>query len=127
MATFFLCSMMLLLPINSVKGAFIRALQGLPDFQNFNSLEIGTIVDQIFKSLMNDLMQQFGMTPGEDYDNNLRSNEPTADFVIRSERANQIVKALLEGRVVVIKEHTRISKTGKQYQVSTHFRIKSKS
>jgi hypothetical protein len=113
--------------ISSVKNAFARTLQALPDFSNLNYLQLGDVVDKSFKSLMKDLMNQFGMQPGKDYLDTLNSNEPAADFVICSKEANELIKDLLEGRVIVVKEHTRVNKAGKVYTVKAHFKKLPKS
>ncbi|WP_353932220.1 hypothetical protein WJM97_06450 [Okeanomitos corallinicola TIOX110] len=108
--------------ITQVKNAFYQALQYIPDFNNLKATEKGKIVDASFKSLVKDLMDDFGMIPGEDYEDNLRDNEPGADFVILSPRANNLIKDLLDGKITVIKEHTRVSKTGNAYTVNAHYR-----
>lgn len=113
--------------VNVVKNAFAKALQGLPEFNSFNHFQVGDIVDKSFKSLMKDLMEQFGMQPNKDYIDDLNNNEPGADFVICSLKANDLIKDLLEGRVIVVKEHTRVSKTGKTFIVKAHFKRLPKS
>ncbi len=113
---------MLHIAIKSVKNAFAKALQALPDFSSLNSLQVGDVVDQSFKSLMKDLMNQFGMQPDKDYVDNLNDNEPASDFVICSQEANDLIKDLLEGRVIVVKEHTRVSKKGKTFTVKAYFK-----
>jgi predicted GTPase len=115
---------MFTVPIGSIKSAFTKALEALPDFSSLDYFAIGEIVDKTFKSLLKDLMDDFGMKAGEDYIDNLRTNEPGADFVVRSEKANKLIKCLLEGKVTVVKEHTRVSKNGKGYLVQAHFRIR---
>jgi hypothetical protein len=67
-------------------------------------------------------MKEFGMIPGEDYEDDIRNNEPGADFVILSERANNLMKDLLDGKITVVKEHTRVSKAGNTCTVSAHYR-----
>ncbi|MGB3207026.1 MAG: hypothetical protein WBB28_18735 [Crinalium sp.] len=108
--------------IESVKNAFFQALQSLPEFVNLNAFDKGKVVDANFKSMMQDLMDDFGMKPGKDYEDNLRVNEPGSDFVIYSKEANDLVKDLLEGRITVVKEHTKVSKTGKVFTVQAHFK-----
>ena len=108
--------------IQSVKNAFSEALQSIPEFLNLNATEKGKVVDSNIKSMLTDLMNQFGMKPGEDYEDSLRPNEPCADFVIYSKEANDLVKNLLSGKVTVVKEHTRISKTGKTFIVKAYFK-----
>lgn len=108
--------------IASVKNAFYQALQSIPEFVNLTAIPKGKVVDANFKALLENLMQDFGMIPGKDYEDNLRDNEPAADFVILSERANDLIKELLDGKVTVVKEHTRVSKLGKTYTVKAHFK-----
>lgn len=75
--------------ITQVKNAFSEALQYvIPGFSELDATKKGKIIDANFKSLVKDLMDDFGMIPGEDYEDNLRDNEPGADFVILSPRAN---------------------------------------
>lgn len=108
--------------IQSIKNAFFEALQSIPEFFNLNATDKGKVVDSNFKSMFTDLMNQSGMKPGEDYEGELRPNEPCADFVIYSKEANDLVKDLLEGKVTVVKEHTRVSQAGKTFTVKAHFR-----
>lgn len=108
--------------ITQVKNAFSKALQSIPEFVKLDAKDKGKVIDANFKSLVKDLMEDFGMIPGEDYEDNLRNNEPGADFVIYSERANNLVKDLLDGKITVVKEHTRVSKTGNTYTVNAHYR-----
>lgn len=108
--------------INSIKGALKKALEALPDFSNLDYLGQGKVIDQTFKSLFKDLMSQFNMQPGIDYEDNLNSNEPCSDFVFLSEKANNLIKDLLDGKITVVKEHTRISSKGNQYIVRAHFK-----
>ncbi|KOR35632.1 hypothetical protein AM228_17060 [Planktothricoides sp. SR001] len=108
--------------IESVKNAFSQALQSIPEFLRLTDTEKGKVVDANFKSLVKDLMQDFGMIPGVDYKDDLRDNEPCADFVILSEKANNLMKDLLDGKITVVKEHTRVSKTGNTYTVNAHYR-----
>ncbi|MGY6528851.1 MAG: hypothetical protein ACXITR_02875 [Cyanobacterium sp.] len=108
--------------IESVKNAFSQALQSIPEFLKLDAFEKGKVIDANFKSLVKDLMKDFGMIPGEDYEDNLRGNEPGADFVILSQKANNLMKDLLDGRITVVKEHTRISKIGNTYTVKAHYR-----
>ncbi len=103
----------------------MQALKSLPDFGDLTQLDIGHIVDKTLKSMLRDFLLDYDMKPGEDFIDNLRDNEPSADFVVCSERANLLVKALMENRVSVVREHTRISKTGREYTVQAHFRVKN--
>lgn len=118
--------------IQSVKNAFFQALQSIDEFRKETATGKGDIVDANFKSMLKDLMDQFGMTPGVDYldyrDNDntdqdtLRPNEPGADFVIYSEEANNLLKDLLVGNITVVKEHTRVYKSGKIVTIDAHYR-----
>ncbi|MFS0513329.1 hypothetical protein ACEYW6_01110 [Nostoc sp. UIC 10607] len=107
--------------IESTKRAFAKALQEIPEFCKLGILKKGDVIDKNFKSLMRDLMNQFGLKPGIDYEDELRDKEPASDFVIKSKEANDLIQDLLNGRIVVRKEHTRISKHGNQYTVNAHF------
>lgn len=53
--------------IGAVKCAFAQALQAIPDFLNLSVLKKGEFIDNNFNSLMEDLMEQFGMVRGRDY------------------------------------------------------------
>lgn len=108
--------------IQSVKNAFFQALQSMDDFNKLDATDKGKVVDANFKFMLKDLMNQFGMKAGDDYEDNLRSNEPGADFVIYSEKANNLVKDLLSGNITVVKEHSRISKSGKAVTIDAHYR-----
>lgn len=108
--------------IESVKNAFSQALQSIPEFLKLDAFEKGKVVDANFKSLVRDLMKDFGMIVGTDYKDDLRDNEPGADFVILSERANDLMKDLLDGKITVVKKHTKVSKTGNSYTVKAHYR-----
>lgn len=113
---------MISLPIQSIKDALSTALKGIPDFINSNNFEKGKIIDQAFKSILKDLMNQFGMQPGIDYVDDLRENEPSTDFVILSKEADDLITGLMDGRVIAISGHVRKSKNGSEYQVQAHFR-----
>ncbi|MCT7967464.1 hypothetical protein NG799_14075 [Laspinema sp. D1] len=108
--------------IESIKNALFQALQSIDEFFNLDPTDKGKVVDANFKSMLKDLMDQFGMTPGEDYEDNLRSNEPGADFVIYSKEANDLVKDLLSGNITVVKKHTRVYKCGKTVLIDAHYR-----
>lgn len=108
--------------IQSVKNAFFQALQSIDAFCTLNAREKGKVVDANFKSMLRDLMEQFGMRPGIDYEDNLRSNEPASDFVIYSEEANNLIKDLLAGNITVVKEHTRVYKSGRIVKIDAHYR-----
>jgi hypothetical protein len=109
-------------PIQKVKNAFFQALQSIPAFDELNATDKGKVVDANFKSMFTDLMNQFNMIPGDDYEANLRSNEPGADFVVYSEKANNLLKDLFDGNITVVKEHSKISTSGKVFIVEAHFR-----
>ena len=53
--------------VKTVKNALTRALKELPEFNSFNHFQVGGIVNKSFKSLMKDLMEQFGRQPNKDY------------------------------------------------------------
>jgi len=111
--------------IGSIKSALSKALEHLHDFSQLNPREKGIVVDLTFKSLLKDLMSQFGMKPGVDYVDNLKDNEPSTDFVALSERADQLITGLMEGKIIAINGHVKKSKYGKEYQVKAHFRQKA--
>ncbi|MEI6445271.1 MAG: hypothetical protein WCO29_19625 [Nostocales cyanobacterium ELA583] len=108
--------------ILSVKNAFFQALSYIPEFVNLEAKDKGKVVDASFKALLKNLMEDFDMIPGVDYEDNLRDNEPAADFVILSDRANVLMKDLLDGKITIVKEHSRVSKTGNTYTVQAHYR-----
>lgn len=63
--------------ITQVKNAFSEALKYvIPGFSELDATKKGKIIDANFKSLVKDLMDDFGMIPGEDYEDNLRETEP---------------------------------------------------
>lgn len=108
--------------IQSVKNAFFLALQSIDEFCKLDAKDKGKVVDANFKSMLRDLMDQFGMKPGIDYEDNLRPNEPGADFVIYSEEANNLIKDILAGNITVVREHTRVYKSGKTVIIDAHYR-----
>lgn len=111
--------------VNSVKNALSSALNALSDWANLTNFDKGKIIDETFKSVLKDLMDQFGMKPGKDYVDNLKSNEPNTDFVALSEQADELIRGLMEGKIIVISEHSRVSKLGNSYTVKAHFRRKA--
>jgi hypothetical protein len=118
---------MLSFSVSSVKNALSKALEYLPDFSEMNPFQKGTVIDQTFKSILKDLMNQFGMKPGVDYVDNLKDNEPATDFVALSERADQLLRGLMDGKIIAISGHVRKDKLGNPYQVKAHFRNKKAS
>lgn len=108
--------------IQGVKNAFSQALQSIPEFYSLNATDKGKVVDANFKSMLTDLMKQFGLIAGKDYKNNLRPNEPGADFVVYSKEANDLIKDLLNGKITVVREHSRVSSSGTAFIVKAHFR-----
>jgi hypothetical protein len=116
---------MISLPIQSIKNALSTALQSIPDFKNSNYFDKGKIIDQSFKSILKDLMNQFGMQPGIDYVDNLRDNEPSTDFVILTNEADDIITGLMDGKILAISGHIRKNRDGTEYQVQAHFRKKA--
>jgi hypothetical protein len=111
----------------SIKNALSVALKQLPDFSELNPFQIGNIIDKSFKSILKDLMNQFGLQPGIDYEDNLKDNEPGTDFVALSKKGDDLIRGLLEGKIVAIKAHTRVSKNGTPHIVNAHFRDLRKS
>lgn len=109
----------------NIKNILSNALNALPDWEEINPFEKGKVIDQTFKSILKDLMNQFGMEPGVDYVDNLRDNEPGTDFVTLTKQADELIKGLMEGKIIVIKEHNRVSKLGNTYTVKPHFRRKA--
>lgn len=108
--------------LQDIKHALGKALESLPDWQHLNPFDKGKIVDRSFKQMMKDLMEQFGMEPGEDYEANLRDNEESTDFVALSARADDLIQGLLDGKIVVVQKHTRVSRKGKEFIVQAHYR-----
>jgi len=108
--------------LGSIKNALGQALESLPNWKSLNPFEKGNAIDKSFKTIMKDLMQQFGMKPGIDYVDNLNDNEQCADFVALSRKADDLLIGLLEGKIVPISSHSRISKLGNTYTVKAHFR-----
>jgi hypothetical protein len=107
-----------------IKTALSQALEGLSDWSSLNRLDKGKVIDQTFKSLMRDLMKQFGMQPGVDYVDNLSDNARSADFVALSQQADELIRGLLDGKIIAISGHSRISKLGNEFKVQAHFRKK---
>ncbi|MGB7708168.1 MAG: hypothetical protein WBL95_01245 [Microcoleus sp.] len=118
---------MLTFSVGSVKNALSKALEYLPDFSDMNPFQKGKVIDQTFKSILKDLMNQYGMTPNVDYVDNLRDNEPATDFVALSVRADQLITGLMDGKIIPISGHVRKDKSGNHYQVKAHFRNKKAS
>jgi hypothetical protein len=111
--------------IGSIKNALSTALNALPDWTNLNNFEKGHTIDKAFKSIFKDLMNQFGMKPGIDYVDSLKENEECTDFVTLSQDADNLLIGLLNGKIVVVREHSRVNKKGNSYTVNAHFRKKS--
>jgi len=107
---------------SSLQNSLRNALNQLPDFNRLNPFEKGKVIDQTFKGVLLDLMKQFGMKPGIDYVDNLRDNEPAADFVALSKEADDLITGLMEGKIIPISGHCRISKNGRSYDIKPHFR-----
>lgn len=113
------------LSISSIKNALSAALKSLPDFSKLSPFEKGKLIDQSFKTILKDLMNQFGMRPGIDYVDNLRDNEPSTDFVALTKEADDLITGLMEGKIIAINGYVRKSKNGVEYQVQAHFRKKA--
>lgn len=116
---------MLSFAIDRIKTALERALEALPDWNYLNQLERGTVIDKSFKSFLQDLMNQFGMEAGKDYEGNLAGNAKIADFVVLSERADDLIRGLLEGKIkaINVSGHFRTSKLGNSFEVQPHVRF----
>ena len=72
----------------SIKLSLQTALEKLSGFNQLNYRDRGKVIDKSFKSILTDLMQQFGMKPNIDYEDNLRDNEPSTDFVALTKSAD---------------------------------------
>jgi hypothetical protein len=107
---------------DSIKNSLSRALEILPDWADFSPFEKGHIIDQTFKSILQDLMKQFGMIPGIDYVDNLSNTERSADFVALSQEADELLTGLMQGKIIAISEHSRVSKLGNEHRVKAHFK-----
>jgi hypothetical protein len=114
---------MLHVAVSSIKSIFTEALKLIPDFQYLSPPEKGNIVDRSIKSLFEDLMKNFGLKPYEDYIplNDLPNNAPGTDFVV-SEKAQEILEGLFEGRIEIVKAHIKITKNGKVVEVAAYTR-----
>lgn len=118
---------MLSFSVNSVKNALCKALEYLPDFSQMHHFQKGKVIDQTFKSILKDLMNQFGMIPDVDYVDDLRDNEPATDFVALSVRGDQLIRGLMEGKIIAISGYVRKDKLGNPCEVKAHFRNKRAS
>lgn len=105
-----------------LKDPLIEALNHVFEFASLDYFEKGKVIDKTFKSIVKDLMDQFGMKPGVDYVDDLNDNEPGTDFVALSEEADDLLRGLMEGRIVAISAHVRTSKLGNEFEVKAHFR-----
>ncbi|MBD0389577.1 MAG: hypothetical protein ICV54_24510 [Nostoc sp. C3-bin3] len=117
---------MLTFSISEVKNALSKALDYLPDFSQMNHFQKGKVIDLTFKSVLKDLMNQFKMKPGIDYVDSLGENEPATDFVALSQKADQLITGLMEGKIIAIDGYVAKSKLGKEYEVKAHFRSNPK-
>ncbi|MEB3279407.1 MAG: hypothetical protein VKK42_10865 [Lyngbya sp.] len=111
--------------VSSIKNALSKALESLSDWKELNYFQKGQVIDNTFKSILKDLMNQFGMEPGIDYVDNLKPNEPCTDFVALSPRADELITGLMEGKIIAISGYIRTSKLGNQSSVKAHFRRKA--
>lgn len=112
---------------DSIKNALGKALTSLPDWQDLNPFDRGKVIDKSFKAIFKDLMEQFNMKPGVDYVDNLKENEQSTDFVALSEKADDLIQGLLNGKITVVSSHSRVSKLGNQFTVKAYFRDLRKS
>jgi hypothetical protein len=116
---------MLSISFGSVKNALGKALESLPDFIQMKPTQKGKVIDQTFKSILKDLMTDFGMIPNVDYVDNLRDNEPATDFVALSKRADDVITGLMDGKIIAISAYVRKDKVGNIREVEAHFRKKA--
>lgn len=105
----------------SIKTALSNAFESLPDWANLTNFQKGHVIDKTFKSLLRDLMQQFEMKAGEDYVDNLKDNEQSTDFVCLSAQADELLRGLMEGKIIAVKAHSRVSKLGNSFSVKPYF------
>jgi hypothetical protein len=114
---------MLHLAVSSVKSIFTEALRLIPDFEYLSPPEKGIIVDRSIKSLFEDLMRNFGLKPHKDYIplDELSSNAPGTDFVV-SEKAQEILEGLFEGRIEIVKAHIKTTRNGNVIEVAAYAR-----
>ena len=108
--------------IDQIKTALSQALEMLPDWQTLNPFDKGKVIDKSFKSILKDLMQQFGMKPGVDYVDDLKDNERCTDFVALSTKADDLILGLLSGKIIAVSKHSRVSKSGNSFTVKAYFR-----
>ncbi|MBH8566787.1 hypothetical protein I8748_32350 [Nostoc sp. CENA67] len=116
---------MLSTPVHQIKNALAQALANLPDFNNMNPFQKGKVIDVAFKSILKDLMDQFGMKPGIDYVDDLGDTEPATDFVALSKRADELITGLMEGKIIAVSGYLAKSKTGREYEVKAYYKRKS--
>lgn len=110
----------------SIKTALSNALEYLPDWSDLTKFQKGHVIDKTFKSLLRDLMEQFGMKAGKDYVDNLKENEQSTDFVCLSAQADELLRGLMEGRIVAVKGHSKVSKLGNNFSVKPYFKKNSR-
>lgn len=108
-----------------IKNALSQALESLSDWNQLNYFQKGDVIDNTFKSILKDLMNQFGMTPGIDYVDNLNPNEPCTDFVALSPAADELITGLMEGKIIAVRGYVAKSKLGNEYTVEAYFRRKA--
>jgi len=108
--------------LSDVRNAFLSALQSIPFFNQLTATDKGKVVDANFKSMMEDLATDAGFQAGVDYDDNLSEIEPGADFVVYNPEFNQLIKNLMSGKVIAVREHTRVYSDGTTTTVKAHFK-----
>jgi hypothetical protein len=67
-------------------------------------------------------MEQFGMEAKKDYVDNLSDNETSADFVVLSQEADELLIGLMRGKIIAISQYSRVSKLGNVHVVQAHFK-----
>jgi hypothetical protein len=107
---------------DSIKNSLSNALESLPDWARFSPTEKGYVIDRTFKSILKDLMEQFGMEAKKDYVDNLSDNETSADFVALSKEADELLIGLMRGKIIAISQYSRVSKLGNVHVVQAHFK-----
>jgi hypothetical protein len=111
--------------VSSIKNSLSKALESLSDWKELNYFQKGQVIDNTIKSILKDLMNQFGMEPGIDYVDNLNSNEPCTDFVALSPEADELMTGLMEGKIIAVRGYVAKSKLYNEYTVKAHFRRKA--
>lgn len=110
--------------IPEIKRSLSEAFKQLEDWKDLSTFSRGQIIDKTFKSFFEDLMSQFGMKPGIDYEDNLSDNAEITDFVALTKKADDLIVGLLEGKIkaISVQGHFKTSNLGKEFEVTGHTR-----